>query len=762
MTLFLLLACSDKDTTDSEGGEETAVEDSSVDDTSTDDTGAPSVECTLGAPDPLTVPVDKSTPVLLTMACSDGAALESVTLDGEEVAFTTGEGTVTLDLTVKKPGRYYLSFQVAGKNPASNVWQGDVRVHGHGEVTWAAPHEPILFPTEFGPLGLVWAGGDGVLALSDSQLISFDNEGTVVAKADHNGVCQFGKCFCVAGNAGRSCSTGSTVSWETFDYGVGEKSLEVDSIEDHTLHGRAPRAIGLFQKYEGPVVRGFDLASGKTYDYGALDGEFRVLGDTFLQLHCPDGKLLLDERQFADGKLARDSVSLGTDCDLGEWSVSLADVDGDGSDDEIHVFDDGDGSVIIVNGDTVYPSDGRLAGVKLIRESRPNSGGARIVYQQGPSVFSAALSIEGGTTSLGDPLYHGPSSAAANPLHSLAAPSEPPMVLSHQGRLATVVSDGERVLAQDDTSQFTREVDKGEVRFLLDGTEVPGLTDAGAYGLLGGSSVSVGTTGIVVGEEESAFGADLDAKDVVAVGPGMNGTFWLLFRFDEGVGRILYDEHNLVGTQERLKKRPDLLTGEWDQLADEHLEMLEGKPSGLAVAHGDGSGSALGSPLANYEGLLADALVAPVPGDGVCGVEVRAFLSETADDEGVVVNESKLEDCSDLAFPLLSFDPQGDGGSAVLLSSGDIVLLSDSQLTLVPGSSLIVRATGNDLDGDQLGDLVVELEDGSTEVWLSNGDGTFRDGGEVPEWVGFADTAGFGVGHAPPPVILSSWGAVLE
>jgi hypothetical protein len=302
MTLLILLACSDKDNQDSEGGEETAVEDSSVDDTATDDTGVPSVECTLGVPDPLTVPVDKSTPVLLTMACSDGAALESVTLGGEEVAFATGEGSVTLDLTVKAPGRQYLSFQVAGKNPASSAWTGEVRVHGHGKVTWAAPHDPILFPTEFGPLGLVWAGEDAVLALSDSQLISFDpDDGTVIAKTNHNGVCQFGKCFCVAGNAGRSCSTGNTVSWETFEYDVGEKSLEIDSIEDHTLHGRAPRAIGLLQKADGPVVRGFDLASGKTYDYGALEGEFRVLGDSFLQLHCPDGKLLLDELQFTDG-----------------------------------------------------------------------------------------------------------------------------------------------------------------------------------------------------------------------------------------------------------------------------------------------------------------------------------------------------------------------------------------------------------------------------------------------------------------------------
>ena len=725
--LLLALACSDKDGTDDSSTPELA-------------------ECTLGQLAPLTVPVDVENEVRVSLSCASD--LEQVSSDEGPVDWTVEGETVVLRFTTKRPGQQFLSFQVAGREPMS----GSLRAHDNSALFTLRDG---LVAIDHGPLGPIFADSKTLLALGETDLIQFDTEGQVVNKVPHSGVCQFGQCFCVAGRESRSCVTPEgTVLWDSLEHGSAEKEVEVDQVLDLMWWETAPRAVGRITEAspdsQGEGGLAMDFASGKSWPLGRLDGDARVFHESVIVQDCDKDDMVLTDLSFEGGK-EQSKSPCPFECWPTIWKVSQADLNNDGAPDQIHVFGYEDGEQLGVRladgegyGDLVaWSSDAGLSGLQVL-------GGGRLQWEEGGSVYSGDLLFEEGevaSLSVENPIFHGGAGTHTNALHSIQPPNDPPFVLDATSQLYLAPRRTGRLMAvSNGGQQLERAWKDSQPVWTVDGVEVQVPDGTVGFGFFDEALVTWTPEVLVVDGQAMPVAQDWEILSVV--GPANKGLFWVVVASEEGLGRVLVDLGNLDATAASVDKPPATLL----VMTTKTNINVNFSFRGVVPPDSGNDGS-------------APVLIARLPWDtGTdCGSATVVW-----NEDPVVLATGELEDCSDLAAPASSVSLFGDGSWSVLLTDGSLVSAPDART--VPSADGLVdlfnsNAAAMDLNGDGLGDLVLLTDQGPT-LFLSAGDGTSLDteGLEPPDWtqVTQGNFTTLGVGSQPPPVILSSWGAVLD
>ncbi|MCP4808480.1 MAG: hypothetical protein GY913_05775 [Proteobacteria bacterium] len=279
-----------------------------------------------------------------------------------------------------------------------------------------------------------------------------------------------------------------------------------------------------------------------------------------------------------------------------------------------------------------------------------------------------------------------------------------------------------------------------------------------------------GVEDLVIDEREMTTGADWDYR-VQPFGPAQDGIVALAWHGEDGLGLTYLDLDDPADDEGRLRKQPDVLTADWDELIDESIEQLQDNPL-ASMTPGDGSFTAAESEElpAFSEELAGPALVVTVPWDTGTDCKLATVLLGGGDDVDTMWETAQVlstgtdADCLDLAMPLGSADLFGDGGWTVVMSDGTAYRLNKFTIpekVVMEKDGDFYGMTAGDLNGDGLGDAVLYGDE--LQVWLSDGKGSsLAYEGDLPTWIWYPIAAGVSPGTGQPATAPMSWSVMVD
>lgn len=757
MIWLLALACGDKDTDGTTGDSSVVTEDSGepsgTDSAQPTDSGEPTT-CSVGAVRPLTVPIETvGTEVRVETDCVP----TSVLLGGSEVEFSIGGGDFILvdASTLTLLGSSDLEIQTKDE-------QHTTTLRGHTAVpTLEKPSD--LFEVEGETL--LHIGETSILSISGGDLILTDTSDWSTQNVTHDpprGLCSFGKCFLTAGYQGAIGQEDGTVIWTDIEKGTLSWDLSGD-IEAVDISSAGPRA--LTRDPNKDLVTAHELSTGKSWEVGVLGGDLKLLDELIVHASCTREKTLT----FTDIRVStvqtQSVASSELACEPTSWRVQLSDIDGDGSEDQVHVLTYADGVEQIA---VRHAEEKGWGGPMAL-----NWGGSTYTYSDATGYLIHAresggttwrITSDGKTVTADNPVFVGMEGAMTNVL----ATSRP----SPGG--TTVMTAGSTLYARSgpwnaaaNLSRSSSEL--GTLKYEFKGAEIPGLDD-GVPATHDDIPAFYGED-LLIDEREMTTGADWDFR-VSPFGPAVDGQVWLAHMGDKGLGLSVLDLDDPADDEGRLKKRPDLLMSEWNELIDESLSQLRENPLAVATA-GHSDNPLFDDTLSEIEDdLLAGAAFVTVPWDtGTdCPLATVMLAATSTDvdtlwDGAVVVSTGSDATCSDLAVPLGSADLFGDEGWSVVMSDGTAWRISEFQIpekVVMEKDGDFYGMTSGDLNGDGLGDAVFYGDEGA-RIWLSAGDGSGLDHDtEAPEWVHVSRISSVGPGTGASAIFPTSWAVMLD
>ena len=750
--LFLLLACGDKDT-DGTTGDSSPQTDSPVDTDDSDPVPTDSAEpeeCVLGSFTPRTVPREtEGTWVSADFNCTP----ESVTLGDDEVEFEADGATLRVNVSGLKTSSEVLTVKEGGVD-----WTE--RIHSHTDPVLTAPDR--LFTVEGSRV--LFVGDDSILTVSGGDLVLFDDSG---AKTKTNPItwpttCLDGACLSIASERGGGGFGSDELVWADIDEGLG--TWEIKGVEAMGDDGKTLRALS---RVDG-VVSAHELG-GDEWKLGELDGELALLDDTVVHATCERSLLVFQDIDFDTGKQLT-SYGGPFDCFPTTWKVQLADVDGDGREDQVHVLtwsDQGGDEVIGVRHGTESGWGATVELSSIKGRSYTYSDVTGYVARSTGSVLSASdITSDGKTASLHRDRKIGQEAHGIPTVFSFLSQTRPDpdaMTVSVRGDVIAGISGGSWGMAMtEDGALLSRtETEKG-FGHDLDGVEVDGDEARLPHLRKDGGVDWWGEDPLTIDEREVTCGEDWF---IVPAGPEVNGVVPVEMRYS--TDELAYAFLELGALDGKIDAPIHIVDGE---LMDEVFDVGELKVG--VITPGDGTATTVrdASKAAIDGELVAPSLIVTVPWDTgtECPLATVLFpgtaLGEVDWDAANVLDEGTDPGCSDLAYPLGSADLLGDGGWATVMSDGTMWRMDELQIpekvVMEKDGDFYGMQTG-DFNDDGLGDAVLYGDE--PVLWLSAGDGTgLEHDGELPSWVWFARTLGPGLNQPPSALFPTSWAAILD
>lgn len=768
MIWLLALACGDKDTRD----DSETVSDSPVGDSDADsgDSDPSDPHCELGPMSPATVPL-AGAEVVFHYSCVGTSMASVATSEGDWACEQDGATLVCQTSSFTASGLK----DVVLTDTDGLTWPGALRVHGEVELL---PPEGLVQVQAEGTV--VHLGVEELLVLGTDALRrvrldgSVDKEFALTSEKLCEGCWTQGSPLGVLGVDG---STVHVVTLESQD----AYTLSFDAVLDASLHADGPRAVGSVKSSDrGESVYASDLSTGGIWSLGALEGELRILDDGVVEAACDKtSQLTFTDVMWTSGKQVS-SASGPFECFPTTWKVSLMDVDGDGHEDQVHslTYSTGDRlGVRFGDGAGAFGATqevGHPEGFEA-RSFRFDEGVGRVLYDEHGMTskrWSGALaSGEASSVAVDNPVFVGNPGAAENILGQLRPSSGAPGLARTEDALY-LLTGTEWPLATNGAGETLLRVKKPGSYFLsfqVAGKEVEGRGDAHAAALYGERSLFFSGEGedgtVLIDDREYTTGShefDDLSFTVTPVGAPLGSQALLAWRDQGELGLTLLDLDDPGDDEGRLRKRPDLLVAEWDELIDEGVEQLQENPL-ASVAPPTGVSSEVTLPSAvltvawetGTDCPWATVLVPGLSEDMSSNWEAAQVLS-TSEDAA----------CRDLAWALGSADVYGDGGSVVVLSDGTLLRLLEFQIpekVVMEKEDDFYGMQSGDFNGDGLADMVLVQADGERVLWLSDGEGgELESETELPDWLSLSRQVGSGPGAGASPVRLFSWGLVLD
>jgi hypothetical protein len=814
MILLVLLACPVEEVKDTGPGGDTGVAADSGDTGAPGDSGEtgdsaePDWDCALTGLAPLTLPVAAESTLTATVVCA-GSAPDSVELaleDGSRLALrSAGDGTYTG--VVNRPDHGVWAATLVLPDGTEVASERSVRTFDTTIFAQLAPSGLVDMGETF---DLAFAARKGAVTWSTTSdftgrsLADGSATSSVPWKPPCDVTAERGICLFSTTNLGVVGADGTTLFWADLDLGAGDADIAstgVVTILDVIMGTKAPFAIGLDKSgsalalVSAGATKATSLAGMRAEVAGLVAGtsEVRLAGETAVVLSCSGrGESVFADYELSGGELLSRSDEGGfLECFVDTWSMALADLDNDGTLDQLHLlgFEDEDvlvGRITNAEGGSGSPVLLSRPGVRSPRleVNQAEREPARWTYEDRlGNVFMDTLTIDKGAAVLGTPVFRGRrepgftdailGSLGQIDLRDPRPPTEPPpfviagRYLSGPGtcedsdcRWPLALGEGRLLERTRSSADATGE----EFGWVFDGAKLGGDSSASVFTVIGGDILFSGTADgtLQFGSEtippNEGFGHPRPA------GPVVDGRLWFWSEEEDGVQIRLADVADLAKSL-RLNDLAKHLDSVSEPLVHTSRWLQAGSPA-VAAAAGDREGEddallgftpvgpSLVAALGWDTGRACPLATVLLPGLSLDGAEVLAA--------GVVLSSSDDPDCADLAIPLGRADLFGDGGTTVVLSDGQALRFTATGVHAYTYSDVtgFVAMTAADLNGDGLDDMILTAASGDRVVWQSAGDGTALGVAlEEPQW---SVAAGPISGDRFSPVTIHSWGQVLD